>query len=635
MLENIREKSQGGIAKVILGFIIVTFAVAGIGSYTNSVDTSVAVVNGEKISRSDFEKAYQNQRARMEQQFGQMFETLAANPSYMANFRNGVLENLINEALIDQSTNALSIRISDEFIKETIRKMPEFQVDGVFDNNRYIAVINQAGFYQSTNFRDYLREQMSRRQLSQALVASEFNLPYQEEMESSLQNQQRDLNLAVISTEQFKAGIEVSDEEINQYFLANQENYKNEEKAKVNYLLVDVNEISKGITVSDEEVNQYYQDNITSFRQVEQRQIAHILIEFGDDESAAETQANQVRERLIQGEDFALLAKELSADTGSGENGGELGWLSFGDMDPVFDDAAFSITTKNELSALVKTDYGFHIIKLLDIKPEVTKSLDEVKDELLAKVQLENARDEFFKRKEVMGQLSFEHPDNLSAAATELNIEILTSDWISRFNNGAPFDDSRLTDAVFSDLVLTENVNSDVIEINDNLAVVVHLNEYQAAEVKSLSEVSNDIKALLVSNKLRDKALANANELLTQLKAGTDITETLLAQSSAFTLTAGVTRNKADIEQSVRKEAFVLPHPQEGVVVASVAELSNGDFALLELKAVNEGSTIVNPNLGKQQVSQLSQSAYQSYIEALKSKAEISRKSLTEEVSTI
>ena len=157
MLEDIREKSQGLTAKIILGLIILTFAVAGVGSYSNSADTSVATVNGEAISQQDFNKAYQTQRNRMAQQFGDMFDTLSNDSNYMANFRQGIVDNLINEKLIDQSTDTLAIRVSDERLKDTIRQMPEFQVDGVFDNNRYLAIINQSGFYQSSDFIDYLR----------------------------------------------------------------------------------------------------------------------------------------------------------------------------------------------------------------------------------------------------------------------------------------------------------------------------------------------------------------------------------------------------------------------------------------------------------------------------------------------
>ena len=215
MLENIREKSQGVTAKVILGLVILTFAFAGIGSYTNSVDTSVATVNDQKISQQDFEKAFQQQRGRMAQQYGEMFERLLADPTYLNNLRSDVLNQLINEKLLDQNTHDLAIRISDERIKKSIIEMKEFQVDGVFDNNRYMALINQAGFRESSNFRDYLRVEMARQQLTQGLVASEFSLPYEAEMVTKLREQKRDLRFATIAAEQFKAQVEVTDEMVN------------------------------------------------------------------------------------------------------------------------------------------------------------------------------------------------------------------------------------------------------------------------------------------------------------------------------------------------------------------------------------------------------------------------------------
>ena len=358
MLENIRENSQGPIAKIILGLVILTFALAGIGSYTNSVDTSVAEVNGEKISQADFDKAYQNQRNRMAQQFGDMFETLSADATYMANFRNGVLDNLINQRLLDQSADTLAIRVSDAQLKKAIREMPEFQVDGVFDNNRYLAIINQAGFYQSSDFRDYLRIEMIRRQLSQALVASEFNLPYQEALQTSLQNQKRDVRFATIDTEQFKSQVEVTEQEIKDFYANNQTRYQNAEKAKVDYLVLDVAEIAKGINVTDADVASYYQDNIDSFKTAEQRRIAHILVEFNDDEEAAQKQAEDILAKVNAGEDFAELAKELSADTFSGENGGDLDWMEAGTMDPAFDDAAFALPAKESVSEVVKTVFA-------------------------------------------------------------------------------------------------------------------------------------------------------------------------------------------------------------------------------------------------------------------------------------
>lgn len=632
MLEDIRESSQGLTAKIILGLIILTFAVAGIGSYTNSVDTSVATVNGEKISQQEFNKAYQAQRSRMAQQFGDMFETLSNDSNYMANFRQGVLDNLINEKLIDQSTQDLAIRISDERIKETIRTMPEFQVDGVFDNNRYLAIINQAGFFQSSNFRDYLRVEMSRRQLSQALVATEFNLPYQEALQQKLQNQTRNIRFATVSAKQFEAGIDVTEAEIQSYYQANQARFENKEKVKVNFIRLSVDDIAKSIDVSDADVAAYYRDNIASFTQAAQRRVSHILIEFeeGDSasETAAKTQAESVLARLAQGEDFAELAKALSNDTFSGENGGDLDYLEPGVMEAAFDEAVFALTAVGETTDLVKTSFGYHIIKLTDLKAEVIQSLDDVKTELHAKISSDKAQEQFYTQTQEMARVSFEFPDSLDDAASEVNVKVETSPWLSRDGNAAPFDDAKVIEAAFSDLVLQDNMNSDVIEVSDSVALVLRLNTYQAANVKPIAEVTASIKATLVAQKATEKAQTTIDELLVQYKAGNDITEQLTKHYASFTTKENLARYSADLDQSITREAFVLPHPVEGAISASTVALSNGDLALVEVQAVNVIEAEADPQLTQQQTSQLAQSAYKSYVDSLKVNAKITRKTV-------
>lgn len=633
MLEDIRESSQGLTAKIILGLIILTFAVAGIGSYTNSVDTSVATVNNEKISEQAFNKAYQEQRNRMAQQFGEMFETLSNDSNYMANFRQSVLDNLINEKLIDQSAQDLSIRVSDDRIKETIRNMPEFQIDGVFDNNRYLAIINQAGFYQSSNFRDYLRVEMARRQLSQALVATEFNLPYQETLQQKLQSQTRNIRFATISAKKFEAGIDVTDEEIKNYYQSNQVRFENKEKVKVNFIRLNVEDIAKNIEVTDEDIKSYYQDNIASFTQPEQRRVSHILIEFvegdSDSESTAKEKAEAVLARLAQGEDFAELAKSESDDTFSGENGGDLDYIEPGIMDAAFDEAAFALTTVGETTELVKSSFGYHVIKLTELNPEVIKSLAEVENELSIKVSENKAQEKFYTQTQEMARISFEFPDSLEDAASQVNAKVETSSWLSQSGNMAPFDNPKVIEAAFSDLVLHDNMNSDVIEVSDTVSLVLRLNTYQEANVKPLTEVEAQIKSILVAQKSTEKAQKVIDELLVAFKEGKDITEQLTENYASFTTKENVTRYSTDIDQSIAREAFVLPHPAEGAVSASTVALSNGDLALVEVQTVNEGEVVANPQLAQQQTSQLAQSAYRSYIDSLKVDAKITRKAVS------
>lgn len=636
MLEDIREKSQGLTAKIILGLIILTFAVAGVGSYTNSVDTSVATVNGEAISQQAFNKAYQAQRGRMAQQFGEMFDTLSNDANYMANFRQGVLDNLINEKLIDQNSDALAIRVSDLRLKETIRKMPEFQVDGAFDNNRYLAIINQAGFFQSSDFRDYLRVEMTRRQLSQALIATEFSLPYQEKLQLALQNQTRDIQFATVSAEQFKATIELTDEEVNSYYLANQARFQNKEQVKVDYISLNVADLAKDIEVSDQDVASYYQENAASYTEAAQRRISHILIEFNDenaDDEAAKIQAQAVLTRLEQGEDFAALAKEVSNDTFSGENGGDLEWLEPGVMEESFDEAALGLTNVGDISQLVKTSFGYHVLKLTDYKEEVVQALADIQSELRSKLSNDQAQEKFFTLQQEMARISFEFPDSLEDAAAEVNVTIQTSPWLLRAGNTAPFDQAKTIEAAFSDIVLQDNMNSDLIEVNDDVAIVLRLNTFQEANVKPLAEVEAQIKDILVNQKATEKAQQTVDSLLADFNAGTDISTQLTAFNTSFVSKEKVTRYSPEIDQSISRAAFVLPHPVSDVISASTVALSNGDLALVEVTAIGVNETAANPNLAQQQTSQLAQSAYQSFVNSLKVGAEITRKQVAEPVA--
>lgn len=623
MLENIRENSQGVVAKVILGFVILTFAVAGIGSYTNNVDTSVAEVNDVKISQADFEKAYQNQRASMAQQFGDMFETLSNDANYMANFRKSVVDSLVNKVLVDQASDNMAIRVSDERIKKTIREMQEFQVDGVFDNNRYLALINQAGFYQSSDFRDYLRVEMVRRQLTQALVASEFSVPYQETQLDALQKQTRDIRFATISAKQFEESIEITDAEINDYYLENQIQFENQEKVKVDYIALDVNEIAKTINVTDEDISTYYQNNIANFRKEEQRRISHILIELGEDETVARAKIESIQSKLSAGGNFADLAKEFSDDTFSGENGGDLDWFEAGIFDQAFDDAVLALADVNAVSDIVKSEAGFHLIQLTELSAEEIQPLSDIKDTLAVTVSTQKAEDKFFELQQEAAQLSFEFPDSLEDAASAVGTEVKTSEWLSKFGNPAPFDNVKVIDAAFSDVIIHEQVNSDIIEVSDSLVVVLRINEYQAANIKPLTEVSEGIKATLVSKKASEKAESVASDLLAKFSQGEDITGDLEAIGANFEVKAAVARFGGDIDTNIAKEAFKLPRPLENNVSATTVSLMNGDLSIVEVTAVNEVASELNVNFSQQYTQRLAQVAYQNYVESLRDEAKI------------
>ncbi|SES83742.1 SurA N-terminal domain-containing protein [Thalassotalea agarivorans] len=635
MLESIRENSQGVVAKSILGLVILTFAVAGVGSYTSQVDTSVATVNGVKITQSEFDRAFQAQRNRMQQQFGEMFDTLSSDANYMANLRNNVLDNLINEALIDQNSNDLAIRVSDEKLKQAIREMPEFQVDGSFDNDRYLALIQQAGFFQSSDFRDYLRVEMTRRQLTQSLLSTEFDLPYRQELTSALQNQKRNIRYAVIDAEQFKAQVEVTDEEVSAFYQDNQDRFQNQEQVKVDYVVLSVNDYAQDVVVSDEEISAYYEENIEAYSTPEQRRVSHILIESGEDADAAKAKAEAILARIQAGEDFAELAKTESDDMFSGENGGDLEYLEKGVMEESFEVAAFALENVGDVTEVVETSFGFHIVKLTELTDAQVEELASVSPDIKEMLANDKAQGIFFEKQQEAAQLAFEVPDSLEDAANAVGVEVQTSEWLSRFGNDAPFDNAQIIEVAFDDVLINDQVNSDVIEVSEEEVVFVRVNEYQAATVKPLSEVSEDIKTQLIAEKATTAADVQAAALLASFKAGEDVNEQLTALNSSFESKVDVARFGADIDGAVRREAFTLPHPAEGVVSASTVTMSNGNIALVEVEAVTAGEASVNPNLAQQQTQMLATAAYAAYVKALRVDADITRKEVIESTNVL
>ncbi|MFQ3208792.1 MAG: peptidyl-prolyl cis-trans isomerase D, partial [Colwellia sp.] len=471
---------------------------------------------------------------------------------------------------------------------------------------------------------------------SQALVATEFNLPYQEKLQLALQNQTRDIRFVTISAEQFKAAVMLTDEDVNNYYVANQARFENKEQVKVDFISLNVANIAKDINVTDDELFSYYQENLTSFTETAQRRLSHILIEFTDGDSndeTAELQAQAVLSRLEQGEDFAMLAKEISNDTFSGENGGDLEWLEPGVMEDSFDQAASALVNVGEISSLVKTSFGYHVLKLTDYKAESVQTFADIKTELTAKLSNEQAQDKFFTLQQEMARISFEFPDSLDDAAAEVNVAIQTSPWLLRSGNSAPFDQSKVIDAAFSEMVLQDNMNSDLIEVNDSVVLVLRLNTLQEANVKPLAEVEVQIKDILVNQKATNKAQQTVDLLLADFNAGVDITAQLTALNTNFVSKEKVARYSPDVDQSISRAAFVLPHPLDGAVSASTVALSNGALALVEVTAVGVSDKPANPNLAQQQTSQLSQSAYQSFVNSLKVGAEISRKEVSEPVT--
>ncbi len=625
MLDKLREGAQGKVAKVILGLIILSFALAGVGSYLNGpARTAPATVNGNDISAPALENAYRNERARMESQMGEAFNQLAANPDYMKQFRRGVLDRLIDQALIDDKARSLGLRVSDEQIKQAIVAMPEFAENGKFSNDRYLQLIRRAGMTPEM-FRDSLRQDMVRQQLMGAVLGSEFALKGEAEQLDRLYNQTRDLRLIRLAASAYVDGIEVSDAEVEQFYKANSARFMNDETVKVDYLLLDAANLGKNIKVTEQDAQDYYDQHQDLFQRPERRQVAHILIPFGKDEKAAEQKAEAVLAKAKAGDDFAALAKADSSDTFSAKKGGELDWFEKGVMDPAFEKAAFALAKAGDLSAVVKSPFGFHIIKLLGVEPAKTKPFVDVMSDTIARLQSEKAKEQFFAEQQKMADSSFENPDSLDLTAEAMGLQVQSTGYFSQADAPAPLNDPKVLSVAFSEQLRDDNTNSDVIELADGKALVLHIMGHQPKAAKPLAEVKEQVITAIKHDKASEVARGKAQGLLDKLKAGENVQADLTALGLKVDTHTGVSRFAQEMDQNLVTQAFRMPHPTDGKPSVELVTEANGDRVAVALDKVNvikEPSQMVSLLQG--QLGQgKAQADYKSLIDELRKAAKI------------
>ncbi|MGI2172242.1 SurA N-terminal domain-containing protein [Shewanella sp. MF05960] len=619
MLEKIREGSQGVVAKTILVLVILSFAFAGVSSYLGSnTGVPAAIVNGEEVSASELENAFQNERSRIEQQLGEMFNALAADDNYMNGIKKGVLDRLVADKLIDQAANKLGLRVSDEQIKKAIIEEPAFQTDGKFDNDRYLAVLRQLG-YQTTSFRTMMRVDMTRRQLLNALVGSEFVLDGEAKQLAQVQGQTRDIRYLVVDSTPYLSTVSVSDEEAQTYYDANVIQFMSPEQVSLEYVELNATDMAQNSQTSDEEVKAYYDEHQSQYQTAEKRLAAHIFVAATDDDSADKAKADAIAAKLNNGEDFADVAKADSDDKLSAEQGGQLDWFEQGVMDPAFDEALFALQ-QDQVSPVVKSEFGYHIIKLLDLQASQATAFADVKAKIVAQLQEKKALDVFYGLQSKLADTSYEIPDTLSETAQAVGGKVQTTALFSRDNVPAQFNNPEFIKAAFSDQVLASGMNSDVIELAPNHVIVIRMKQHTMAGTMPFADVKSGISDRLKQDKANETAREKAAEFMAQLKAGND---TL----SGATLTAlpKLGRFNQDIDQAITDKAFKIAAPAANSVTIDTAALATG-YAVIVVDKVNEAEGI-NDNLIntlKQRLApQYSEADYRAVIATLKADAEI------------
>lgn len=615
--DKLRAGAQGTVSKVILGLIILSFALAGVGSYVTQPKAEVAaVVNGDDISAQTLENAYRNERARLENQLGPQFSELLSDPLYVEQVRRSVLEQLIEQRLIDQKVAELGIYASDNQVRDAIRALPEFQEDGQFSNARYQQLLSRSGI-NADQLRDNIRQDLSRQLLLNALVDSSFALDSEVSQLDKLSRQQRDGELVRIPLRDFAEKVSLTDADVKAYFDANLAKFQRPEQVKIEYLLLDTHQQAD---VSEQDVEEEYQANIDAYRQPEERQLAHIML-LKNDDAAAKLAA--IAERINDGASFSELAKAESEDAFSGEQGGDLGWVTQGTFDAAFDDAAFALAKTGDVSGVVEGEAGFHLITLLDKKEIQTLPLSEVREKLAARLAKEQAANAFYEQEQRLAALTFEVPDTLDVAAEELGLTVVATDFFSADDAPALLNSPAVLAQAFSGELREQAMNSEVIELGDNKALVLRVVEQRPAAPREFEQV----QAQAHEQALAVKAQALAEQAATELQqAWTKGEQAPWLASHQLTITElkGVTR-ESEQDAALINVLFAMPAPQNEITSVQQVALNDGQLGVVKLNQVTTptDSSELQAQIQEGQTAIQGQREYESMILALKATAKI------------
>ncbi|WP_087718833.1 SurA N-terminal domain-containing protein [Salinicola salarius] len=568
MLQRIREGSQGWAAKVVVGAIIVTFALFGaesLVSYFSAGSNDAATVNGESISRQAVET--QVQRG---------IRSGQVPPEQERQFRGQVLDQLIRQRTLDQYADEGGLHISDSQLDQLIVSLPEFQdQDGRFSEELFTNRLAQAG-YTPASFRRELRADTLRRQVQQGLAASAFLLPSEKARLASLQQQQRTFRYAQLSPADLDQPVAPSDADLQQYYDQHQEDFRRPEQVKVNYLVLNQEDVAKDVEVTDEQLRQVYEQA----KAAAPREVSHILVTFGDDrtEQEARDRIAEVQQQLEQGTDFAALAREYSDDSSSAGDGGDLGAIQKGFFGDSFDDAAFSLDP-GQVSQIVQTQYGLHLIKVTGVD---IPSFEEDRETLAQQVKLEQSESLFNERVQKLTDDAYQ-ADDLESVAEEMGLTVQTSDWFSQDAGGEDvLSNPDAAAAAFSSDVLEDGYNSDVIETDDQQRVVLRVVDHREASTLPLDEVRDQVLAAVKIEQTRQQLQARAEEVLVALRNGDDVPGLDWQQADS------VTRDADSVPAPILQEAFRLSRPQAGAVTWGQTESQSG-VAIVGVEAVTAG----------------------------------------------
>ncbi len=518
------------IVQFILALMVLPFAFVGVDSYVRNMssDKDVATVGGQSITPQDFENALRSQQERMRQMLGKNFDpTMFDNPEV----RQQVLDGLVNQRLLAASGQELKLTAPDALLQKTILEIPDFQDGGKFSPAKYDEVLKLNGLNRMS-YEQRLRGDLAQQPIQDALSRSNLTSTAQVGLFQRLTEQAREIQVAAIDVNTFMPLAKVEDAQIKAEYEKSPDSYRAPEQVKIEYVMLNQTAFMASAVVTPEELKAEYDKRLKEFSAPEERRASHILLsvekdEKGQPKTASKDAAKAEAEAIIKqvgtsAEKFAELAKTKSKDPGSAAQGGDLGFFGRGQMVKPFEDAVYSMKP-GEIRGPIESDFGFHIIRLTEVKAERTRPLDEVRAQIESELKQQKANKLFAENAEKFQNRVYEQGDSYAKIAEELKLEVKKTDWLTRAQVQAiAAGNQKFAQTVFAPANVAAKKNSEAIDLGNNSLISARVLEYKPSAVRPLEDVRAQI-SLQLQRKLAGELAAKAGaEKVAAISAGKD-----------------------------------------------------------------------------------------------------------------
>ena len=519
------------IVQLILALLVLPFAFVGVDSYVRGAggDKDVATVSGQSITSQDFENALRSQQQQMQRALGKNFDpTMFDNPEV----RQQVLDGVVNQRLLQVTAQDLKLTTPDAQISKVIVEIPDFQDSGKFSLTKYDEVLKLNGLNRAS-YEQRLRGDLAQQPLQDVLGRTNFASAAQAGLYQKLTEQAREIQVATIDPTAFLAQAKVDDAQVKAEYEKSPDSYRAPEQVKIEYLQLNQAALQGSVTASSDEIKGEYDKRLKEFSAPEERRASHILLGFEKDDKgqpkaaskdAAKAEADAILKQVTGAppEKFAELAKQKSKDPGSAAQGGDLGFFGRGQMVKPFEEAVFAMKP-GEIRGPIESDFGYHIIRLTETKPERIRPLEEVRAQIEGELKQQKAGRLFSESAEKFQNRVYEQSDSFTRIAEELKLEAKKTEWLTRSQVQAlAAGNQKFAQTVFSSASIAAKKNSEAVDLGNNSLISARVLEHKPSAVRPLDDVKAQITQQLQRRLAAELAVKAGAEKLAAAKAGND-----------------------------------------------------------------------------------------------------------------